>query len=85
MVLKLAILTLPVLAWFENDVKEYGTQASCSPPSSSGSFENDVKEYGTQAQFNQLMGYTVFENDVKEYGTQARSLRPRPGRCLRMM
>ena len=34
---------------FENDVKMYGTQASCSAIGCLYGFENDVKMYGTQA------------------------------------
>ena len=34
---------------FENDVKEYGTQAKKLRKEESDMFENDVKEYGTQA------------------------------------
>ena len=34
---------------FENDVKQYGTQAALMPESFVNQFENDVKQYGTQA------------------------------------
>ena len=34
---------------FENDVKEYGTQATMEQFEGLEQFENDVKEYGTQA------------------------------------
>ena len=34
---------------FENDVKQYGTQASATGYKGASSFENDVKQYGTQA------------------------------------
>ena len=33
---------------FENDVKMYGTQTSCSRAYVLSTFENDVKMYGTQ-------------------------------------
>ena len=36
---------------FENDVKQYGTQASSFYSGSVCWFENDVKQYGTQAHF----------------------------------
>ncbi len=36
-------------AWFENDVKMYGTQATEGTLSPTKKFENDVKMYGTQA------------------------------------
>ena len=56
---------------FENDVKEYGTQAISGVGVAVEVFENDVKEYGTQATMEQFEGLEQFENDVKEYGTQA--------------
>ncbi len=34
---------------FENDVKQYGTQASFMAVKLLSVFENDVKQYGTQA------------------------------------
>ena len=34
---------------FENDVKQYGTQASTDRNREDIAFENDVKQYGTQA------------------------------------
>ena len=34
---------------FENDVKQYGTQALLSLAQIADTFENDVKQYGTQA------------------------------------
>ena len=34
---------------FENDVKQYGTQASRIITQDKKQFENDVKQYGTQA------------------------------------
>ena len=34
---------------FENDVKQYGTQATPVINKASIAFENDVKQYGTQA------------------------------------
>ena len=34
---------------FENDVKQYGTQARICRYSKRVKFENDVKQYGTQA------------------------------------
>ena len=57
--------------WFENDVKEYGTQAAVAAVFRSDVFENDVKEYGTQASTAPSSDRSSFENDVKEYGTQA--------------
>ena len=56
---------------FENDVKQYGTQATKEEVKSKERFENDVKQYGTQAL--KIFSHTlfVFENDVKQYGTQA--------------
>ncbi len=37
------------MSWFENDVKEYGIQATTSLSALAIRFENDVKEYGIQA------------------------------------
>ena len=51
---------------FENDVKEYGFQASIAPVKSVGWFENDVKEYGFQADVPGAVLACLFENDVKE-------------------
>ena len=58
-------------AWFENDVKMYGTQATEGTLSPTKKFENDVKMYGTQAEGDVLYTVDGFENDVKMYGTQA--------------
>ena len=57
---------------FENDVKEYGTQALFMVKYNGDLFENDVKEYGTQAPKWTKVTPDRFENDVKEYGTQAK-------------
>ena len=57
---------------FENDVKEYGTQALRQDDTRQRRFENDVKEYGTQANWKKAQLPYKFENDVKEYGTQAK-------------
>ena len=56
---------------FENDVKQYGTQAPLVSCKTVIRFENDVKQYGTQA--IRIVGRFLieFENDVKQYGTQA--------------
>ena len=51
MVLKLSLIGAHLIKLFENDVKEYGTQASKTPKTRPSRFENDVKEYGTQAKF----------------------------------
>ena len=56
---------------FENDVKQYGTQAEFEDFTDEQLFENDVKQYGTQAQVLQIRFAPLFENDVKQYGTQA--------------
>ena len=56
---------------FENDVKQYGTQARQWVIDDSLKFENDVKQYGTQANYCTAWLVVVFENDVKQYGTQA--------------
>ena len=39
---------------FENDVKQYGTQACESQKKEVHEFENDVKQYGTQAVYTIL-------------------------------
>ena len=39
---------------FENDVKQYGTQASQKELKQIQVFENDVKQYGTQADVSLL-------------------------------
>ena len=44
----MAMLLLKQLL-FENDVKQYGTQASALHIQYDDMFENDVKQYGTQA------------------------------------
>ena len=49
MVLKLCPLTFYSVNLFENDVKQYGTQANTIPEGLEYGFENDVKQYGTQA------------------------------------
>ena len=46
-------------AWFENDVKMYGTQAEILDGCYFYSFENDVKMYGTQAVY-------IFEYNSKQ-------------------
>ena len=56
---------------FENDVKQYGTQAWQVLLPAFFPFENDVKQYGTQAYAIYLFLNYTFENDVKQYGTQA--------------
>ena len=56
---------------FENDVKQYGTQAGRVPGLDRHLFENDVKQYGTQALSAVCFIMSQFENDVKQYGTQA--------------
>ena len=56
---------------FENDVKQYGTQANITFVLPQEKFENDVKQYGTQALRNGQKNIHLFENDVKQYGTQA--------------
>ena len=56
---------------FENDVKQYGTQATMGLCQSCIEFENDVKQYGTQATEKEQIEQDMFENDVKQYGTQA--------------
>ena len=56
---------------FENDVKQYGTQAEPLPEKNREQFENDVKQYGTQASIPNCKVDLSFENDVKQYGTQA--------------
>ena len=56
---------------FENDVKQYGTQASTDRNREDIAFENDVKQYGTQADIERCSNIRLFENDVKQYGTQA--------------
>ena len=48
MVLKLNVVTLWIVAMFENDVKMYGTQTEVPRIGSYIMFENDVKMYGTQ-------------------------------------
>ena len=70
---------------FENDVKEYGTQAELLHRAWFGVFENDVKEYGTQAEWQDEVNQSMFENDVKEYGTQAISAMKQQRGSLRMM
>ena len=56
---------------FENDVKQYGTQAPKTSFRFLQVFENDVKQHGTQAERKQLPKGSRFENDVKQHGTQA--------------
>ena len=56
---------------FENDVKQYGTQADLRRSHCFNRFENDVKQYGTQAHCFLFLSLNKFENDVKQYGTQA--------------
>ena len=56
---------------FENDVKQYGTQANLLILKANLLFENDVKQYGTQAMLADEIFCNVFENDVKQYGPQA--------------
>ena len=56
---------------FENDVKQYGTQALLGHMDVFNVFENDVKQYGTQAHHDHSIPVLLFENDVKQYGTQA--------------
>ena len=56
---------------FENDVKQYGTQAFTVGKCVTNGFENDVKQYGTQASRFPTLPTNAFENDVKQYGTQA--------------
>ena len=58
---------------FENDVKQYGTQAAHMHYKDDNRFENDVKQYGTQALLTPFSVVIQFENDVKQYGTQAHS------------
>ena len=71
MVLKLGTSDdLPIIM-FENDVKQYGTQAKETTTLLNGMFENDVKQYGTQANIERCSNIRLFENDVKQYGTQA--------------
>ena len=70
---------------FENDVKEYGTQALRVGEHIVLMFENDVKEYGTQAIVAHAPILCQFENDVKEYGTQAAYLSCIVRWSLRMM
>ena len=40
---------------FENDVKQYGTQAETETEDKTDEFENDVKQYGTQADLHSLV------------------------------
>ena len=56
---------------FENDVKQYGTQAITFCCLFAFKFANDVKQYGTQAPLRPRQQICPFENDVKQYGTQA--------------
>ena len=70
---------------FENDVKQYGTQAFQEPYFTDRLFENDVKQYGTQALLMRTDRRSRFENDVKQYGTQADTGELRAGIRLRMM
>ena len=62
--------TSAISAWFENDVKTYGTQTQMGQGSSDRKFENDVKTYGTQTITWRSRPPRAFENDVKTYGTQ---------------
>ena len=50
---------------FENDVKQYGTQAPVDIFTHKLKFENDVKQYGTQADCHYLYNQILFENHVK--------------------
>ena len=63
---------------FENDVKQYGTQAHCVLRRHETLFENDVKQYGTQASTDRNREDIAFENDVKQNAVLTSG-------CLRMM
>ena len=70
MVLKRRLLDRSSAAWFENDVKMYGTQTIRATKGDTVQFENDVKMYGTQTDDASIPPASEFEIDVKMYGTQ---------------